>query len=69
MALEKVQRYKVQLVSGLSSLIAFTIGNLTSLVLVQGLKAEQPKAYHHPADAIQNFTADVIGVDTDRCSS
>lgn len=50
-------------------MIAFTIGNLTSLVLVQGLKTEQPKAYHHPADAIQNFTADVIGVDTDRCSS
>jgi hypothetical protein len=58
MALDKIQRYKDQLLTGISTLIAFSLSNIAALVFGQILK--NPAAYEHPEDLVQNITDDMM---------
>lgn len=52
MALHKIRRYRDQLLTGISTLVAFALSDILAFVFAQLFK--DPAAYEHPEDVFQN---------------
>jgi len=63
MALEKVQRSKDQPLTGISTLVAFSVSNLLAFLFSHGFQTGYPEAYKHPEDAFWNITDDIMSAE------
>lgn len=62
MALHKIRRYRDQLLTGISTLVAFALSDVLAFVFAQLFK--DLATYEHPEDVFQNITNNFMNAES-----